>query len=139
MYNDASRAQFQSAILHECRPIDYSAVLFVSALTGSGLDKVLPEVVRVYGNYAKRIETSVLNQLVSEMTGVSPPPKEAKFYYATQVGQKPPRMLFFVKDPAHVTEMYRRYLEGELRKRFDMGGVPIMMEFRERQRRKFRR
>jgi predicted GTPase len=35
--------------------------------------------------------------------------------------------------------MYRRYLEGELRKRFDMGGVPIMMEFRERQRRKFRR
>lgn len=139
MYADVSREQFQAAILHECRPINYSEVLFLSCLTGAGIDKVLPEVVSVYNKYSKHVETSLLNQVVSEMTGVSPPPKEARFYYATQVGEKPPRVLFFVKDPSHVTEMYRRYLEDELRKRFDMRGVPIMMEFRERQRRSFRK
>jgi GTP-binding protein len=52
------------------------------------------------------------------------------------VGERPPQMLFFVRDPSKVTEMYQRYVENELRKRFEMRGVPIVMEFRERQRRK---
>ncbi len=134
MYEDVSRAQFKAAILHECRPINYSEVLFLSCATGAGIDKVLPEVVRVYRQYSKHVETALLNQVVSEITGISPPPKEARFYYATQVGERPPRMLFFVKDPSKVSEMYRRYLEGELRDRFDLRGVPVMMEFRERQR-----
>jgi GTP-binding protein len=134
IYEGASKSQFKAAVLSECRPIDYSEVLFVSCLTGSGVDGVLPEVLRAYGQYGKRIETSLLNEVVSEIAGVSPPPKEAKFYYATQVGEKPPRMIFFVKDPAKVTGMYKRYVEGGLRKRFDFKGAPIVMEFRERQR-----
>ncbi|MGE5580316.1 MAG: ribosome biogenesis GTPase Der [Bacillota bacterium] len=136
IYAEASRAQFKAAVLHECRPINYSEVLFVSCLTGAGIDKVLPEVVRLYEQFSRRIETSLLNQVVGEITGISPPPKEARFYYATQVGERPPQVLFFVKDPTKVTEMYQRYVENELRKRFDMKGVPIVMEFRERQRRK---
>ena len=136
VYADASREQFKAAILHECRPINYSEVLFVSCLTGAGIDSVLPEVARVFDQYARRIETALLNQVVGEITGVSPPPKEARFYYATQVGERPPHMVFFVKDPSRVTDMYQRYLETEMRKRFDMRGVPIVMEFTERQRRK---
>lgn len=136
IYEDATRAQYKAAVLYECRPINYSEVLFVSCLTGAGIDKVLPEVVRLYEQYSRRIETSLLNQVVGEITGISPPPKEARFYYATQIGETPPQMLFFVKDPSKVTEMYQRYVENELRKRFDMRGVPIVMEFRERQRRK---
>lgn len=136
MYADVSKAQFKAAVLHECRPINYSEVLFVSCLTGAGIDKVMPEVVRLYEQFSRRIETSLLNQVVGEITGISPPPKEARFYYATQVGERPPQMLFFVRDPSKVTEMYQRYVENELRKRFEMRGVPIVMEFRERQRRK---
>ena len=136
VYADASREQFKAAILHECRPINYSEVLFISCLTGEGIGNVLPEVTRVFDQYTRRIETALLNQVVGEITGVSPPPKEARFYYATQVGERPPHMLFFVKDPSRVTDMYQRYLENDLRKRFDMRGVPIVMEFRERQRSK---
>ena len=134
-YEGVEKAQFKAAVLYECRPIDYSEVLFLSCLTGEGVGKVLPEVRRAYQAYSRRIETSLVNQVVSEIAGLSPPPKEARIYYATQVGEKPPRMVFFVRDPAAVTEMYQRYLENEMRKRFDMKGVPIVMEFRKRERR----
>ena len=93
---------------------------------------------RTYEEYGKRIETSLLNQAVTEIVTMSPPPKEAKFYYATQVGVRPPHMVFFVKDPAKVSDMYKRYLDGELRKRFGFKGTPIVMEFKERQRKRRR-
>jgi GTP-binding protein len=136
IYEGVSRAQFKAAVLYECRPVDYSEVLFVSCLTGAGIDEILPEVKRAYEQYSRRIETSLVNQVVSEITGISPPPKEARFYYATQVGEKPPRVVFFVKDPARVTDTYQRYVENELRKRFDMRGVPIVIELRRSQRSK---
>ena len=47
-------------------------------------------------------------------------------------------MVFFVKDPSRLTGMYQRYLDSEFRKRFGFYGSPIVMEFRERQRRKLR-
>ncbi|MGI6642769.1 MAG: ribosome biogenesis GTPase Der [Bacillota bacterium] len=130
----ASQGQYRSAALYQCRPIAYSKVLFTSCLTGEGVDRVIPEVARAYEEYGRRIETSALNELLTEATIMNPPPKSAKIYYGTQVGQRPPRMVFFVKDPGSMTDMYRRYLDGEIRKRFGFEGSPIVMEFRARQR-----
>jgi GTP-binding protein len=138
LWSDVTKAQYKAAALYACRPIDYSEVLFVSALTKAGINRILPEVLRTYEEYGKRIETSLLNQAVTEIVTMSPPPKEAKFYYATQVGVRPPHMVFFVKDPAKVSDMYKRYLDGELRKRFGFKGTPIVMEFKERQRKRRR-
>ncbi len=126
--------QYRHAVLYQCRPVAYSPVLFTSCVTGRGLDKVFPEITRVYREYGKRIETAVLNRFLMEVTELNRPPKGAKFYYGTQVGQKPPHMVFFVGDPKSVTAMYRRYLEGQLRSRFGFQGTPIVMQFRERQR-----
>ncbi len=130
----AMKAQYRSAALYQCRPIAYSNVLFTSCLTGEGVGRVIPEVAKVYQEYGRRIETSALNQLLTEATEMNRPPKGAKIYYGTQVGQRPPRMVFFVKDPSFMTEMYQRYLDSEIRKRFGFEGSPIVMEFRERQR-----
>lgn len=130
--------QYRAAALHELRPIGYSPVLFISCRTGKGVDKVLPEVRRVYEEYSKRIPTSALNDFLLEATELNRPPKDGKFYYGTQVGERPPRMVFFVKDPTKITGMYGRYLESEFRKRFGFSGSPIVMEFKERQRRKLR-
>lgn len=91
---------------------------------------VLPEVVWTYEEYSKRIETSLFNRVLSEITGFSPPPRDARFFYGTQVGQEPPKMVFFVKDPSKVPDSYVRYLEAEIRRRFGFRGVPIVMEFR---------
>jgi GTP-binding protein len=134
LWSDVSKEQYRAAVLHECRPVDYSTVLFVSALTGLGVGKILPEVLKVNEEHGKRIDTALLNQAVTEITTMSPPPREARFYYATQVGQNPPHMVFFVRNPSKVTGMYERYLENELRKRFGFQGTPIVMEFKERQR-----
>lgn len=136
LWSDVSRDQYKSAVLHECRPVDYSPVLFISALTRKGVDKILPEVLDVYAEYGKRIDTSLINQAVTEITTMNPPPREARFFYATQVGQNPPRIVFFVRNPKKVSAMYERYLENELRKRFGFQGTPIVMEFRERQRKR---
>jgi len=130
LYNNMSQEAFTNLVLHGCRPVGYSNVLFVSCLTGKGINSVLPEVVWTYQEYDKRIETSLLNQVLSEITDFSPPPREGRFFYGTQVGQKPPEMVFFVKDPSKVPDSYVRYLEAEIRRRFGFRGVPITMEFR---------
>ena len=109
LYNNMSQEAFTNLVLHGCRPVGYSNVLFVSCLTGKGINLVLPEVVWTYQEYDKRIETSLLNQVLSEITDFSPPPREGRFFYGTQVGQKPPEMVFFVKDPSKVPEdVYKR-------------------------------
>lgn len=130
LYNNMSQEAFTNLVLHGCRPVGYSNVLFVSCLTGKGINLVLPEVVWTYQEYDKRIETSLLNQVLSEITDFSPPPREGRFFYGTQVGQKPPEMVFFVKDPSKVPDSYVRYLEAEIRRRFGFRGVSITMEFR---------
>ncbi len=130
------REQFEAAVLHQCRPIGYSSVVFTSCLTGYGVGDVLPKVLQAYKQYGKRIETSVLNDFLVEATEFSRPPERARFYYGTQVGTKPPHMIFFVKDPSAVSAMYSRYLEGQIRRRFGFYGAPILMEFRPRRRQK---
>ncbi|HHW27895.1 MAG TPA: ribosome biogenesis GTPase Der [Firmicutes bacterium] len=130
--------QYKAAVLQQCRPIGYSPVIFISCKTGKGIDKVLPEVKKVYEEYSKRIPTPVLNQFIAEVTELNRPPQGGRVYYATQVGERPPHMVFFVKDPTQLTGMYQRYLDSEFRKRFGFSGSPIVMEFKERQRRKLR-
>ncbi len=130
LYNNMNQEAFTNLVLHGCRPVGYSNVLFVSCLIGKGINLVLPEVVRTYQEYDKRIETSLLNQVLSEITDFSPPPREGRFFYGTQVGQKPPEIVFFVKDPSKVPDSYVRYMEAEIRRRFGFKGVPITMEFR---------
>ncbi|HHY16577.1 MAG TPA: ribosome biogenesis GTPase Der [Firmicutes bacterium] len=130
LFNNMTQEAFANLVLHGCRPIRYSNVLFSSCVTGRGINMVLPEVVWTYEEYSKRIETSLFNRVLSEITGFSPPPRDARFFYGTQVGQEPPKMVFFVKDPSKVPDSYVRYLEAEIRRRFGFRGVPIVMEFR---------
>lgn len=134
LYDGVMRQQYREAVKYVCSPIGYSNVLFASCVTGEGIGKILAEVRRAYSEYSKRIDTSVLNQVLHEVTELNKPPKGAKIYYGTQVEIRPPRMVFFVKNPDDITAPYQRYLESELRKYFDFTGSPLIMEFRERQR-----
>ncbi|MBP8621008.1 MAG: ribosome biogenesis GTPase Der [Firmicutes bacterium] len=127
-----SQEEYRRRVLHECRPISYSNVFFISCLTGKGINMVLPEVIWTYEEYHKRIETSVLNRALSEITDFNPPPREGKLFYCSQVEKGPPKIVFFVKDPSAIPDSYTRYLEAEIRRRFGFRGVPIIMEFRPR-------
>ena len=122
-----------------CNPVWYSNVVFTSCVTGQGMDLILPEVLRTYKEYNRRIGTSILKQEVDRIADFSPPPRDARIFYCTQIGTKPPQIVFFAKDPDKMPDSYVRYLESEIRRRFGFDGVPIVMEFRPLRRRVRRR
>ena len=119
--------------------IPYAPVVFVSALTGSKLDKLFPLIVQIWQEQHKRISTALLNELLEDAIAVNPPStvkgKRVKIFYATQPEVKPPTFVFFTNEPELIHFSYKRYLENRLREAFIFKGTPIVMKFRKRQRR----
>ena len=104
----------------------------ISALTGRGLRRLLPQLRTVWANYRRRIPTRELNRLVDEAVAHQAPPrqgnKQLKIRYATQAEVAPPRFVLFANGP--LPAGYRRYLERELRERHDFTGVPLAIDDR---------
>jgi len=123
--------------LHYMAPITTSLpVVFLSALTGSRLSKLLPVVMRVAKAHAWQLPTTQLNRSFQEWTRRTPPPtfkgKQPKIFYVTQVGTKPPQLVLFTGVPEGITPAYERYLENQLRATFDLLGTPVKLSFRAR-------
>ena len=118
------------------RFLDYVPVLFISALTGQRVDRVLPTALRVQEERLIRIPTAELNRILQEAIARHAPPSKAgkrlKFYYATQAAVDPPTFVFFVNDPRLVHFSYERYLENQLREHYSFLGTPLKFSFRKR-------
>ncbi|GKU25277.1 ribosome biogenesis GTPase Der [Clostridium folliculivorans] len=116
--------------------LSYSPFLFISALTGQRVHKVLEMAKGCYDNYSKRISTGILNDVINRAVLMKEPPvvglKRLKIYYATQVANKPPKFIFFVNDSNALHFSYGRYLENQLRESFDFKGTGLEIEYRER-------
>jgi len=123
--------------LHHFSPVTLPLpVIFLSALTGSRLNTLLPMVARVAQAHATEIPTAVLNRYLQEWTRRHPPPsykgKQPKLFYATQVSLKPPLIAIFTSVPEGIPASYTRYLENQLRETFGLVGTPIKLSFRAR-------
>ncbi|MFT6557793.1 ribosome biogenesis GTPase Der [Sneathiella sp.] len=109
-------------------------VVTLSALTGRGLEKLLPQVIRVYELWNKRISTSQLNRWLEHMLEKHPPPmakgRRLKVRYITQVKSRPPTFSLFMSSRGELPESYLRYLINGLREDFDMPAVPIRIATR---------
>jgi len=118
--------------------LDYVPVLFISALTGQRVHRILPLATQVYRERLVRIPTAELNRLVEDATIRHPPPHKAgkrpKFQYATQASVDPPTFVFFVNDKQLIHFSYKRYLENQIRKRYSYLGTPLKLVFRSRSR-----
>jgi GTP-binding protein len=116
--------------------LDYVPVLYISALTGQRVHKVLPLASQVYQERTVRLSTGELNRLVEDATIRHPPPHKAgkrlRFYYATQASVDPPTFVFFVNDTRLVHFSYERYLENQIRRRYSFLGTPLKLVFRPR-------
>ena len=117
--------------------MQYSPVVFLSALTKQRVTRI-PEVVKyVAEQHAMRVSTSLLNQVVRDAVGINPPPsdrgRKLKIYYATQAAVKPPTIVFFVNDPELMHFSYLRFLENQLREAFGFEGTPLKLVVRPRQ------
>lgn len=109
-------------------------MVMVSALTGSGLDRLHDAVVRAYAVWNTRISTARLNRWLGAQTAEHPPPapggRRIRMRYMTQVKTRPPTFVVFASIPDAVPEEYRRFLVNGLRRDFDMPGATIRLLLR---------
>jgi len=97
----------------------------VSALTGAGVDQVLPLAARVGRAYRLRVPTHEVAEFVGDTVARSAPPRGVKIRYATQTGTTPPRFTLFANRPQDLPESYLRYIENALRQEYGLWGVSV--------------
>ncbi len=130
----ATRREIAEKVTDQLRFIKGTPVVFTSAVTGEGLNGLLPEVLTVGDAMALRMGTGELNRVLRAAWDRNPPPagkKAHRLYYATQVGSRPPRIAVF----ASTTELhfsYVRFLENAVREAFPLEGVPIRFIMKEK-------
>ena len=111
--------------------LDYAPVIFTSAKTGFHLDRLLEAVRYVAAQLQQKIPTSILNRTlhdaVERRQPISAMGHRLKFFYSTQVRSAPPTFLLFVNNEELLTDQYKKYLAGELRKAFGYEGCPIVL------------
>jgi len=129
-------AEYTRWIRETLRFLDYVPVLFVSALTGQRVHKVIPTALAVREARLRRVSTGDLNRLVRDALARHAPPtqqgKPLKIYYVSQPGVDPPTFVFHVNDPDMVHFSYERYLENRLREAYEFPGTPLRLIFRQR-------
>ncbi|WP_415341943.1 ribosome biogenesis GTPase Der [Clostridium perfringens] len=134
--DDKTLSNYQKGLQQKLKFMPYAKYLFISALTGQRVHKILSTAKYCYDNYSKRVSTGLLNDVISKAVLMKEPPvvalKRLKIYYATQVATKPPKFVFFVNDPNLLHFSYGRYLENQLRESFDFDGTGIEIEYRAR-------
>ncbi|MDD4278215.1 MAG: ribosome biogenesis GTPase Der [Candidatus Sumerlaeales bacterium] len=126
--------EFAKNIRYEWGFLKYVPMIFVSALTGQRVVKLFGMIDKVYDEYTKQIDTSVLNEwLQATILKLSPPihsGRQLKIKYAVQVASAPPTVALFVNDPKLIHFSYERYLMNQFRESFGFEGVGVRFVLR---------
>lgn len=116
--------------------IPYAEILFISAKTGQRLAKLFDIIDMVLENQTMRVQTGVLNEIMTEAVALQQPPSDRgrrlKLYYMTQVSVKPPTFVIFVNDKELMHFSYTRYLENRIRDAFGFKCTALRFIIRER-------
>ncbi|MDF9445623.1 ribosome-associated GTPase EngA, partial [Limosilactobacillus mucosae] len=127
---------FTNLIRQEFQYLSYAPIIFVSAKTRQRLLKLPKMIEEVYDHSRRRIQSSVLNDVIMDAIAANPTPstngRRLRVYYATQVAIEPPTFVIFVNDPDLMHFSYARYLENQIRQAFDFSGTPIHLIKRKR-------
>lgn len=115
--------------------VEWAEMIFVSALTGQRVEKIINLIDNAANEYQRRVTTSVINEVLEEaITWNSPPTnrqgRQGKIYYGTQVSTKPPTIALFVNDPKRFPDNYRRYIQSQFRQHLGFTGTPIRLFWR---------
>lgn len=138
--NNATIGAFVESIRMEFKYLPFAPILFVSAQSGQRTGLIIAEVEKVMDQYAKRVQTSELNRVLSDAVAIHPPPtlsgRRVKLYYGTQVSIKPPTFIVFANRTDAIHFSYERYLSNKLREAFGFTGTPLRLLFKGRESRK---
>ncbi|HOH89332.1 MAG TPA: ribosome biogenesis GTPase Der, partial [Bacillota bacterium] len=120
--DDKTVDKYKADIRNELSFMEYAPILFISALTGQRVNKVLGLVNHVSNQHAMRVSTGMLNDVINEAVLTNQPTvsggRRLKILYAAQVSIKPPTFALFVNEPSLMHFSYQRYLENQIRKAF---------------------
>ena len=134
--DDKTYLEFEKEIREKLGFINYAPIIFVSALTGRRINKLLDLLNVVNNNYNLRISTGILNDIINQAVLMNQPPSDkgrpGRIYYGTQISVRPPRFVLFVNDKDLMHFTYIRYIENQIRNHFGFSGVPIQFELREK-------
>jgi GTP-binding protein len=129
------RAEYEQRVRYDLKFLSYAPVLFVSAATGKGTERILPTLEEVATERRKRIPTAEMNRFLKyvdfERASV-PARQQVKIYYMTQAGVSPPTFVLFTNRKVKLHFSYQRFLENQLRKAFGFVGSPIWIKNRAR-------
>ena len=129
------REAYEERVRYDLKFLSYAPVLFVSAATGKGVEKIFPALEEVAAERRKRIPTAEMNRFLKyidfERASV-PARQQVKIYYMTQAGVSPPTFVLFTNRKVKLHFSYQRFLENQLRKAFGFVGSPIWIKNRAR-------
>jgi len=141
--DDSTIGKYVDRIRIDLKYMSYAPIIFISALTGQRVAKVLDVVDEVVAQSSKRVSTSQLNRVIEEAAMRHHPPsyqgKFVKLYYGTQIAASPPAFVIFTNHPKGIHFSYSRYIENKIREAFGFEGTPFRLLFKERSGRKNKR
>ena len=134
--DDKTIYRFTEKVRNTLSFMQYAEIVFISAKTGQRLPKLFETIDMVSENHAMRVQTGVLNEIMTQAVAMQQPPtdkgKRLKLYYITQASVKPPTFVIFVNDKELMHFSYTRYIENQIRQTFGFKGTPLRFIIRER-------
>jgi GTPase len=114
----------------------YAPILYTSAKTGEGVDKIMSQVNQIYRERLKRPSTAAVNAVIQQAVASHNRPRnrsqQLKIFYATQAEVNPPTFVLFTNNAKLIHFSYKRYLENQLRQAFGFAGTPLRLIFKTR-------
>jgi GTPase len=130
------RQELMRQLERKLRFVRDPVILEISAKTGKGVHRVIPRAFELADQSRLEVSTSELNRALQEAVERYAPPlrgkRRARFFYCTQVANRPPTVLVFMNDPEILPANYRKYLEKFFRERFGLHSGALRLRLRAR-------
>ena len=128
--------EYTEALKARLAPFNDIPIVFTSVLKMQRIQDVLNAATEVYANYSRKIPTARLNEALLPVIEETPPPawkgKYVKIKYVTQLPTRFPAFAFFCNLPQYIKEPYKRFLENQIRKNFNLNGCPVQIFCRQK-------
>jgi len=125
LVSDRAKRAFERDVRDQLKFLDYAPVIFLSAKTGTGVDRIFKTIRDVHESATQRIPTGELNRFVESLRF-----EERKIYYITQASVQPPTFVLFTNRAGPLHFSHERYLTNQIRKQFGFRGTPIVLKIK---------
>ncbi|HUY14758.1 MAG TPA: ribosome biogenesis GTPase Der [Terriglobia bacterium] len=132
--NQSTMSEYTEEVRDRFKYLDYAPLIFISALKGQRLTKLVESIVEVAAARRQRVSTAEMNRFLETLNfdrAPSPQGKPLRLYYLTQAGTAPPTFIAFTNRPGKLYFSIERYLENRIRENFGFLGTPIVIKARQ--------